>query len=127
MLIERYKLANFALTNPVLMTSFMNGPKNIYIPYLQVTQSGHEAILSAPWYLNYIKYGSDWIKYYDIDPLQFGGNSTQQDLLLGGEVVYCRATPYKFMINDQIGVIVANSQCWSPAYYKIDRKRFGEL
>jgi len=51
-----------------------------------VTQSGHPAILSAPWYLNYIDYGSDWIKYYQIDPLNFGGDNTQRNLILGGEV-----------------------------------------
>ena len=51
-----------------------------------VTAAGHQAILSAPWYLNYIKYGSDWVKFYKVDPSSFGGNSTQQELLLGGEV-----------------------------------------
>ena len=48
--------------------------------------SGHQAILSAPWYLNYIKYGSDWVKFYKVDPSSFGGNATQQEYLLGGEV-----------------------------------------
>lgn len=51
-----------------------------------VTAAGHQAILSAPWYLNYIKYGSDWVKFYKVDPSSFGGNSTQQEFLLGGEV-----------------------------------------
>ena len=52
----------------------------------QVTSEGHYAILSAPWYLNYIKYGSDWVKFYQVDPLDFGGNSTQKEYVLGGEV-----------------------------------------
>ena len=51
-----------------------------------VTAAGHQAILSAPWYLNYIKYGSDWVKFYKVDPSSFGGNATQQEYLLGGEV-----------------------------------------
>ena len=53
-----------------------------------MTQAGHQAILSAPWYLNYIKYGSDWVKYYEVEPLSFTGNSTQMELLLGGEVSF---------------------------------------
>jgi hexosaminidase len=55
---------------------------------LQVTKAGHKAILSAPWYLNYINYGSDWVKYYNINPTQFGGNETQKELVIGGEVFY---------------------------------------
>ena len=51
-----------------------------------ITAEGHQAILSAPWYLNYLKYGSDWVKFYNVDPLDFGGNSTQAEYVLGGEV-----------------------------------------
>ena len=43
-------------------------------------------LLSAPWYLNYISYGTDWHKYYKIDPQNFGGNDKQRNLVLGGEV-----------------------------------------
>ena len=33
-----------------------------------------------------MKYGSDWVKFYKVDPLDFGGNSTQIEYVLGGEV-----------------------------------------
>ena len=57
-----------------------------YSSTFQITAEGHLAILSAPWYLNYLKYGSDWVKFYNVDPLDFGGNSTQAEFVLGGEV-----------------------------------------
>ena len=52
----------------------------------QVTDRGLRAILSSPWYLNYISYGSDWVKYYQVDPQGFGGTEKQKRLVMGGEV-----------------------------------------
>ena len=57
------------------------------ISFFQITANNHLAILSAPWYLNYIKYGSDWVKFYNIDPLDFGGNENNKKMVLGGEVI----------------------------------------
>ena len=48
----------------------------------KVTAKGLRAILSTPWYLNYISYGEDWTKYYAIEPLDFGGSSSQQALVM---------------------------------------------
>ncbi len=36
-----------------------------------ITKSGHEAIFSSCWYLNYIKYAEDWIGFYWCDPGTF--------------------------------------------------------
>lgn len=33
-----------------------------------VTGAGYRAVLSAPWYLDYISYGEDWKKYYIVEP-----------------------------------------------------------
>ncbi len=52
----------------------------------QITKSGYRALLSAPWYLNYISYGADWVKYYGVDPMDFPGDDRQKKLLMGGEV-----------------------------------------
>lgn len=52
----------------------------------QVTTAGLQTILAAPWYLNYISYGSDWVKYYTVDPHDFNGTEEEKRLVLGGEV-----------------------------------------
>ena len=53
-----------------------------------MTGDGYRAILSAPWYLNYIDYGSDWTQYYKVDPTDFGGKDDDFKLVVGGEVRY---------------------------------------
>ena len=40
----------------------------------QATKDGMKVLLSAPWYLDYISYGIDWHKYYNVDPHDFGGD-----------------------------------------------------
>lgn len=50
-----------------------------------VTAAGFPVILSAPWYLDWISYGQDWIKYYTVEPFDFGGSQEQKQLVIGGE------------------------------------------
>ncbi|XP_041274876.1 beta-hexosaminidase subunit alpha [Onychostruthus taczanowskii] len=50
-----------------------------------VTRSGYRALLSAPWYLNRISYGQDWIEAYKVEPLNFEGSPEQKALVIGGE------------------------------------------
>ncbi|NWX89837.1 HEXA hexosaminidase, partial [Nothoprocta pentlandii] len=58
-------------------------------PYVQemaqVTKAGYRALLSAPWYLNRISYGQDWINAYQVEPLQFEGAPEQKERVIGGE------------------------------------------
>lgn len=51
-----------------------------------ITQAGLRTIVSSPWYLNYISYGSDAMKIYLEDPQAFGGSEEQERLVVGGEV-----------------------------------------
>jgi hexosaminidase len=58
----------------------------------KVTTAGFRAVLSAPWYLNYIHYGPDWTTYYESDPHGFNGTERQKELILGGSA--CMWTEY---------------------------------
>ena len=37
----------------------------------RVTEAGFHSVLSAPFYLNYISHGLDWLKYYSVEPTDF--------------------------------------------------------
>jgi len=43
-----------------------------------VTSRGFHAVLSAPFYLNYISYGMDWWKYYQVEPAAFAGGAAAE-------------------------------------------------
>ncbi|XP_054243997.1 beta-hexosaminidase subunit alpha [Indicator indicator] len=50
-----------------------------------VTRAGYPALLSAPWYLNRISYGQDWMAAYQVEPLKFKGSPEQKERVIGGE------------------------------------------
>lgn len=50
-----------------------------------VTAAGYHAVLSAPFYLNYINYGMDWVSYYQTEPANFtGGEAAEESGLFAG-------------------------------------------
>lgn len=52
----------------------------------KVTAKGHNALISACWYLDHIgPNDGDWLKFYQCDPLDFPGLEDQRKKLLGGE------------------------------------------
>ena len=52
---------------------------------IDVINKNHSAILSACWYLDDIKGGGDWLKYYLCDPWSFDGTPQMKKRVLGGE------------------------------------------
>lgn len=57
-----------------------------------VVRRGYKAILSAPWYLNYISYGRDWTKYYESDPhsfLQYSSGQCSIDYSAQAMYIFC--------------------------------------
>ena len=46
----------------------------------QVAKNGHKVIISSPWYLDNKKYGSDWVRFYNLEL------ETMSSMLIGGEV-----------------------------------------
>lgn len=51
----------------------------------RITAANFSVILSAPFYLNYISYGEDWPKYYQIEPTNFTGTPEQKARVAGVE------------------------------------------
>ncbi|KFO92138.1 Beta-hexosaminidase subunit beta, partial [Buceros rhinoceros silvestris] len=91
----------------------------------RVTGAGFAAILSAPWYLDYINYGQDWKKYYSIEPLNFPGSEKQKKLLIGGEaclwgefVDATNLTPRLWPRASAVG-----ERLWSDAYERLTNHR----
>jgi hexosaminidase len=55
------------------------------ITVAEITYAGYRAVLSQPWYLNYISYGDDIWQYYQVEPTAFPGTPAQKQLVVGGE------------------------------------------
>ncbi|XP_072272370.1 beta-hexosaminidase subunit beta isoform X2 [Pyxicephalus adspersus] len=59
--------------------------KNYQEEMAAVTAAGFQTLLSAPWYLNRITIGQDWIQIYHVEPTNFSGTEEQKHLVIGGE------------------------------------------
>lgn len=51
----------------------------------KVTEKGFRVLVSSPWYLNRIVYGTDWNKLYAADPVHFNATAEHKKLVMGGE------------------------------------------
>nr|BAE35636.1 unnamed protein product [Mus musculus] len=60
-------------------------PVEYMLEMQDITRAGFRALLSAPWYLNRVKYGPDWKDMYKVEPLAFHGTPEQKALVIGGE------------------------------------------
>ena len=74
-------------SNPKLISNWHSEMAN-------VTSAGFQAVLSAPFYLNYISYGEDWPKYYLVEPSNFTNGEKAEKLGLVGGVEVCMWSEY---------------------------------
>ncbi|CAG7818933.1 unnamed protein product, partial [Allacma fusca] len=86
--------------------------------YLQmVLDKGYEVLLSACWYVNYLKYGQTWRDYYNCDPLSLPNiTESQKEMILGGEAAiwaeYVDSTNVVARLFPYIGAVA--EKLWSP-------------
>lgn len=85
---EAYDLGANLPTNGTIIHVWkdINSPILFMDELARVVKSGYKAILSSCWYLNYIDYGQDWIKYYHCEPAGAPIEFEFKQNVLGGEV-----------------------------------------
>jgi hexosaminidase len=97
----------------------------------RVTKAGYSAILSAPFYLNYlgdpyaaderckaVHYGEgDWCRYYLVEPLNFTASDEQKKRVIGGEgCMWAEYTsPANVVSNTWPKAAVVGERFWSSA------------
>lgn len=83
----------------------------------KVTSSGLPALVSTCWYLDHLKTGGDWRKYYVCDLHDFPGNETEKSLVIGGEACMWSESVDNSNILQRIfpRVSAAAEKLWSPA------------
>lgn len=84
-----------------------------------ITMKGLPALLSSCWYLDHLKTGGDWIKFYDCDPQEFPGSEQQKQLVLGGEACMWSEVVDNGNVLQRIfpRVSAAAEKLWTPAKF----------
>jgi len=85
-----------------------------------VTKAGFHSVLSAPYYLNYISYGADWKKYYQIEPTDFEGGAEAEKTHLMSGIEVCMWSEYvdatNFIARSWPRASVVAERAWSPKH-----------
>ncbi len=97
-------------------------PKGWQETMARVVNSKRRAVLSAPYYLNYIKYGLDWPEFYRTDPADFpGGDGAEAKGYLTG-VEVCMWSEYvdatNFIARSWARTAAIAERGWSPKEVK---------
>lgn len=78
--------AKLPLDTIVSVWKYINDTPAYMAQLASVVEQGYQAILSSCWYLNYIDYGQDWIKFYACDPRSSPIERKHEHLIIGGEI-----------------------------------------
>ncbi|EFA05959.1 putative beta-hexosaminidase fdl-like Protein [Tribolium castaneum] len=95
----------------------------------QVTEAGHPTIISSYWYLDILKTGGDWLKFYNADPQDFDGTDEQKRLVLGGEACMWSEVVDEYNLEPRVWprASVAAERFWSPPDTPKSAQNLGEL
>ena len=73
-----------------------------------VTKQGYQAILSSPWYINFVSYGyNEWYEYYKINPT---ANLTSK-IELNFSFIFLNFKLNYILDNDQIKLVIGGETC----------------
>lgn len=77
--------------------------------------AGKPALLSSCWYLDYLKTGGDWDKFYECDPHNVNATEEELELILGGEACMWSESvnKYNFMSRVWPRASAAAEKLWS--------------
>lgn len=78
--------ANLPKDSIVHVWKYINDRPAYMAELAYVVDAGYSAILSSCWYLNYIDYGQDWVKFYTCDPTSTPVHKDNAQRVLGGEI-----------------------------------------
>eukprot|EP00053_Salpingoeca_punica_P022505 m.214626 g.214626 ORF g.214626 m.214626 type:complete len:531 (-) comp35968_c0_seq1:184-1776(-) len=73
-----------ALLPDTVIDVWKGGSTDFNVTMAAATKAGMYTVLSAPFYLDHISTGEDWINYYLVEPLNFEGDPAQKAKLVTG-------------------------------------------